>query len=316
LVTDHARQATPHGHVVQFYASDAELFERVGNHLAEAVRSGAVAIVLASPRHAHGFAAWMAASGVDVDAAVAAGTYRVLDAGETLERFLVNGHPDARRFDDVVGEVVRSAAATGRPVYAYGEMVALLWDDGRVNAAIELETFWNDLGLSVPFSLFCAYPSSSVKGEDQAELLSQVCCLHTAIIGADAQHRSTRQFGASSSAPYAARRFVVEALAGLGCEQLIGDAALIVTELATNAVVHARSDFTVAIASSGGAVRIEVRDGSRHTPTTREPSSRTTGGRGLSIIDALASAWGVLRAGDGKVVWVQLLPIAPLHANA
>ena len=158
-------------------------------------------VVLASPRHAHGFAAWLAASGVDVDAAVADGTYRVLDARETLERFLVNGHPDARRFDDVVGAHVRSAAATGRRVYAYGEMVALLWDDGRVNAAIELETLWNDLGLSVPFSLFCAYPSSSVTSEDQAELLSQVCCLHTAVLGADAQHRSTRQFEASSNAP-------------------------------------------------------------------------------------------------------------------
>jgi anti-sigma regulatory factor (Ser/Thr protein kinase) len=314
LVTDHATRAAPHDHVVQFYASDAELFERVGSHLADALRSGAVAIVLASPRHAHGFAAWMAASGVDVDAAVAEGAYRVLDAAETLERFLVNGHPDARRFGDVVGEHVRSAAATGRPVYAYGEMVALLWDDGRVNAAIELETLWNDLGLSVPFSLFCAYPSSSVTGEAQAELLSQVCCLHTAVVGADAQHRSTRQFDASSSAPCAARRFVVAALEGLACDELIGDAALIVTELATNAVVHARSDFTVAIASSGGAVRIEVRDASSHAPTTRVSSPSTTGGRGLSIIDTLASAWGVLRAGDGKVVWAQLLPVASARA--
>ena len=97
---------------------------------------------------------------------------------------------------------------------------------------------------------------------------------------------------------------------------MISDAALIVTELATNAVVHARSEFTVAIASSGGAVRIEVRDGSTHAPTTRVPSPSMTGGRGLSIVDALASAWGVLRAGDGKVVWVQLLPNAPLRAHA
>ena len=195
-----------HDHVVQFYASDTELFDRVGGHLREAVRSGAVAIVLASPAHARGFGAWLTASGVDVDEIAAAGAYRVFDAEETLQRFLIDGRPDARLFDEVVGELVRAAAGTGRPVCAYGEMVALLWDDGRVNAAIELEALWNDLSLRVPFSLFCAYPSSAVTQAEDDELFSQICCSHTGVIGGEPHVRSTQRFDASAEAASASRR--------------------------------------------------------------------------------------------------------------
>ena len=238
-VPELAAHPRPHDHIVQFYASDAELFDQVGGHLREAIHSGAVTIVLASPAHARGFEARLAASGVDIDAAVAAGAYLVLDARETLQRFLIDGRPDARLFDQVVGELVRAAAATGRPVCAYGEMVSLLWDDGRVNAAIELEALWNDLGLRVPFSLFCSYPSAAVTRADQSELLSQICCSHTAVIGALPQLRSARRFDASPAAPRASRLFAMSMLETLGCQELIDDVALVVTELATNAVVHA-----------------------------------------------------------------------------
>jgi anti-sigma regulatory factor (Ser/Thr protein kinase) len=261
--------------------------------------------VLASPGHARGFAARLEASGVALDGAIAEGAYRVLDADETLQQFLIDGRPDARLFDDVVGGLVRAAAASGRPVCAYGEMVALLWDDGRVNAALELEALWNDLGLRVPFSLFCSYPSSAVARADQAELLSQVCCSHTAVIGADPQLRSTQRFDASPDAPRASRLFVRAMLSGLD-PRLIEHAALVVTELATNAIVHARSDFTVTIGSAGGAVRVEVSDGSRTPPSRRTPSLHARGGRGLSIVAAVASTWGVVHTSDGKIVWAQL----------
>jgi hypothetical protein len=300
-------------HVVQFYMSDAELVERAGSHLADAVRSGAIAIALAAPAHRRAFAAWMSASGVDVQAAEAEGTYLALDARETLQRFLVDGSPHSDQFDEVIGELVRTAAATGRPVCAYGEMVALLWDDGRVNAAIELESLWNSLGDRVPFSLFCSYPSTSVTGANRAEQFHQVCCMHTAVVGERPPRRSSRAFSATPEAPRASRHFVIETLRGVVSDDLVGDAALIITELATNAVVHARSDFTVAIAMSGGSIRIEVRDASTAAPVARTMSLLSASGRGLALVDAIASAWGSDHSGDGKVVWAELSPttIAP-----
>jgi anti-sigma regulatory factor (Ser/Thr protein kinase) len=308
-ISEPATHPRPHDHVVQFYDSAAHLFDEVGGHLSEALAGGAVAIALASADHARGFETQLAASGVDLDAAVADGSYQVMDAAETLQRILIDGRPDARLFDDVVGGLVRAAAAAGRPVCAYGEMVALLWEDGHVNAAIALEALWNDLGLRVPFSLFCSYPSSAVTA-DQAELLSQVCCSHTAVVGAAPQRRSTQRFDASPEAPRASRRFLLEMLRSLECkEELVDDAALVVTELATNAVLHARSGFTVTVASAGGAVRVEVSDESRTPPRRPAPSLRAPGGRGLALIEAVASSWGVLHTGDGKIVWAQLASV-------
>ncbi|MDX6560562.1 MAG: hypothetical protein QOD65_376 [Gaiellales bacterium] len=308
MVTDQFTQASPCDHVVQFYLSDDELAQQAGGHLADAIDSGALAIVIATPAHARAFEARIAASGIDVEEAVADGSYVVLDAAKTLEGFLADGRPDARRFDQTVGELIRSAAATGRRVHAFGEMVTLLWEDGRVNAALELESLWNELSTRVPFSLFCSYPAVSVTGEDQTEALAQVCCLHTAVVGADPRGRSMERFAASPQAPGASRRFVLATLEELACEHFSIDAALVVTELATNSVEHARSDFTVSVALSHGGIRIEVYDTSPLRPMAQEPSTVATSGRGLLIVDALASAWGTVHAGAGKVVWVQLSP--------
>ena len=77
---------------------------------------------------------------------------------------------------------MRDAAASGRRVRAYGEMVALLWDAGDVLGAIELETLWHELGRELSFSLFCSYPASSVSGPEHAQALHQVCHLHSAVL--------------------------------------------------------------------------------------------------------------------------------------
>jgi MEDS: MEthanogen/methylotroph, DcmR Sensory domain/Histidine kinase-like ATPase domain len=295
-----------HDHVVQFYVSEADLVERAGSRLADAVRSGSTAIVIATPEHRRALADWMLASGVDLQAAEDAGAYLALDARATMQRLLIDDQPDPARFDAEIGGLVRSAAAAGRPVVAYGEMVALLWEDGFLGAAIELESLWNALADRVAFSLFCSYPSTSVTGEDQAELLHQVCCLHSAVVGAHPPLRSSRSFGASTEAPHASREFVVETLRGFGLDHAVADAALIVTELATNAVVHARSDFTVALCMSDGAIRIEVSDASAAAPIRRTPSFDALSGRGLALVAALARAWGSDHSDDGKVVWAEL----------
>jgi anti-sigma regulatory factor (Ser/Thr protein kinase) len=305
-MTDPLTQPSRCDHVVQFYLADADLAEHVAVYLGDAIDSGAVAIVIATPAHARAFETRLAASGIDVAAAAADGSYAVLDAEQTLARFMVDGRPDARRFDDEIGELVRSAAAGGRRVCAYGEMVALLWDDGRVNAAIQLESLWNDLSKRVPFSLFCSYPSVSATGEDQTEALTHVCGMHSAVIGADPRRRAVRRFVVSPEGPREARGFVLATLEEFGCEELATDAALVVTELATNAIEHARSDFTVSVVVPDAGVRIEVRDWSPLEPRIQTSSTIATSGRGLLLVDALASAWGIVRNGDVKVVWAQL----------
>jgi anti-sigma regulatory factor (Ser/Thr protein kinase) len=119
--------------------------------------------------------------------------------------------------------------------------------------------------------------------------------------------RQARAFGADPESVTAARKFVVGALARVD-EQVRQAAELLVSELATNAVLHVRTDFAVAIdAGFGGTIRIEVTDHGGGTPAMRCPAPDEPTGRGLRIVDMFAETWGVVpHCGGGKTVWFTL----------
>jgi MEDS: MEthanogen/methylotroph, DcmR Sensory domain/Histidine kinase-like ATPase domain len=290
-------------HVVQFYEQDADLARAVGDYLSVATMAGDVAIVIATEAHRRAFEAEMARLGVDPIQATHDGSMLWLDAGETLARFVHEGQVDAHGFQEVVGSLLREAVKTGREVRAYGEMVALLWDDGHVLGAIELEKLWNGLAAELHFSLFCAYHIHSVAGEEHADALHEVCRLHTAVVD-DAKAR----FQAAPDAPFGARRFV----SGLLGTRSYGDrvdadnAQLVVSELATNAVIHAGTAFSVALRCDGSAVRIAVHDSSSMQPVMGDGNPTALSGRGLLLVAAVSSAWGVEFGPDGKTVWAEL----------
>jgi anti-sigma regulatory factor (Ser/Thr protein kinase) len=293
-------------HVVQFYETDADLVARAGRYLSDAAHDGAVAIVIATDAHHRAFESHLRDAGVDVDAAHAEGTLVSLDAAATLARFMRDGRVDRDAYFDVVGSLVRAATATGRPVRAYGEMVALLWEAGDVVAAIDLETLWNELATDVTFSLYCAYRSDSVAGHEHADALGRVCRLHSAIVP-EPPVEATWQFAAELAATIDARRLLTEVLRRAGHRgQLLDDARLVITELAANAVAHARSPFTVSIRSRSSTIHIRVRDRSRAMATMRADAPTTASGRGLRLVAALSSRWGVDPVADGKVVWAVL----------
>jgi anti-sigma regulatory factor (Ser/Thr protein kinase) len=104
-----------------------------------------------------------------------------------------------------------------------------------------------------------------------------------------------------------ARHFVAGHLAAHGCEDVVPDAALIVSELATNALVHAGTGFSVTVDVGDDAVLLRVADGSAHLPVPGEFGLAEPGGRGLGIVAALAETWGVTPEPDGgKSVWATL----------
>lgn len=103
-----------------------------------------------------------------------------------------------------------------------------------------------------------------------------------------------------------ARRFVAEALHEGGLEIHTDVAVLLVGELVTNAVLHARSEVVVAVSVSRQAVRIEVWDTSRVIPVSRHYSAEASTGRGLLLVEELSDAWGTDVGPQGKTVWFEL----------
>jgi hypothetical protein len=155
----------------------------VSAYLVRAVDDGGSAVVVATPAHGLLFEKRLAHFGVDVAAARAQGSCVELDASETMRQFMVGGWPDPASFWRAVGAVIEPATEVGQPVHVFGEIVSLLWDAGMVNAAIEVEVLWNELGGRYPFSLFCAYPACSVAGSQHQDALTEICRVHAAAAG-------------------------------------------------------------------------------------------------------------------------------------
>ncbi|MEU8782683.1 ATP-binding protein [Streptomyces sp. NPDC048637] len=105
-----------------------------------------------------------------------------------------------------------------------------------------------------------------------------------------------------------ARRLVRTALAAWGMEELADDAALVVSELVTNAVLHARSEVIRLVISRPGpaTVRIGVVDRSKAPPRHRRSEDDNGSGRGLVLVAGLAAAWGTDPLPWGKRVWSEL----------
>jgi KaiC/GvpD/RAD55 family RecA-like ATPase len=166
-------RAAPEEHVVQLYGGNDQLLTRnVSRYLAEGLRRGDALVVIATPEHADAITRELTLDGADAVAASRDGRLVVLDARETLDRFLVGGQPDEHLFRDVVGAVLAEAhrrSSTGH-VRAFGEMVGLLWVAGDRAAATRLEEYWNDLLRGTACSLFCAYPIDIYDDGDTAGL--------------------------------------------------------------------------------------------------------------------------------------------------
>lgn len=103
-----------------------------------------------------------------------------------------------------------------------------------------------------------------------------------------------------------ARRFVQAELAESPLD--VDTAVLLVSELVTNAVLHARSPFRVLVEPGEEAIRVEVYDGSPVPPRVHTFAPTSATGRGLRLLDRLAQTWGVTQLSDGKSVWFEVGP--------
>jgi anti-sigma regulatory factor (Ser/Thr protein kinase) len=145
----------------------------------------------------------------------------------------------------------------------------------------------------------------------EVDLLAEICPPHAfaddASAASDGEPCVRSWLAPDGNAPRAARWLVSHALSGWGLDgHILENAQLTVSELVTNAVVHGGTALSLHVHRLADGVRIEVCDGGEGVPTRQRVAATAGSGRGLAIIDALATRWGVSRSAHDKTVWAEL----------
>ena len=102
------------------------------------------------------------------------------------------------------------------------------------------------------------------------------------------------------------RRFIRDVLRENRRDHLCEAAELVISEVVTNALVHADPPYRIAVESGDGVLRIAVFDGSTVGPQMPPYDEHATSGRGVRLVDSLTERWGVLVGEHGKTVWFEL----------
>lgn len=168
------------GHDVQFYRTDAYLVKAVVDFLADGVRAGQPIIVVATAEHRRAFAEGLRAKGLDPDQGFSDRLAVWLDARETLESFMEGPLPNRERFMATVGRVFERILDKRHylVIRGYGEMVDVLWKDGKTDAAILLEQYWNELADRYKYALLCGYAVENFLHEAGIAGFRSVCGHH------------------------------------------------------------------------------------------------------------------------------------------
>lgn len=103
-----------------------------------------------------------------------------------------------------------------------------------------------------------------------------------------------------------ARSVLREALTRSGAEHLLDSAAVVLSEVVTNAFVHAGGSVRVDVSATADWVRVEVQDGSSSLPARRNYASTAGTGRGVPLMDSMADRWGIAERPVGKAVWFEV----------
>jgi hypothetical protein len=176
--------AAPRDHVVQLYQDQDFLNRAVCRFAGAALANGEGLILVPTAEHWNAFRPRLEAEGVDVRAAQKRGQLTVVDADETLPRFMGKALPDAPVFLGIAGEIIRRTRAAGSSpkVRWWGEMVNVLWERGDVAASMNLEDLFDRVAREQDIAIFCSFLMDNFDGEIHTHMLPRLGENHSHLI--------------------------------------------------------------------------------------------------------------------------------------
>jgi hypothetical protein len=179
-------EIAPCDHVVQIYENDKIFMDSLEGFVGTGIIAGDSIIIIATTEHLRLLEARLRKQGFDIKALTALDRYIPLEVNEALSTFFINKWPDENLFNEFVGRIIKRAQKNSGRVRAFGEMVAILWQNGFNGATVQLENLWNQLHKKDDFSLFCAYPRIGFT-QDANDSIEAICSTHTKVIDGSAK---------------------------------------------------------------------------------------------------------------------------------
>lgn len=182
---------------MQFYRDPEFLGRTVADFLIEGLAAGQPALVVATEANRTAIADYLADREFDAEELERRGRYVALDAREVLSRITHAGVPDPSTFRTVAGGLIDETLRSGGGVQVrvYGEMVDLLWREGRPEASLNLEKYWNALAETHSFALMCAYRMEGFRQPGQQPAFDNLCAHHSRVLPDESYARNDSEDG-------------------------------------------------------------------------------------------------------------------------
>lgn len=169
-------------HLVEFFEDEASLYQSLTTFALPALMRNDAVFLVVTAAHRAFIEYHFSRAGLDVLGLQDSGQLVIVDASAFLAAFMNQTTPDAERFLDSVGPIVRKLESRFKEVLIYGEMVDVLWAEDNRHGALELESLWNDFGQTHEFTLLCGYRRDRFVGCENDDAFREVCAAHTHVV--------------------------------------------------------------------------------------------------------------------------------------
>ena len=173
----------PSVHSVQFYDTHEALIDRLCGVVSSGLLVGNSVLIVATQQHREQLIGALSKLEVDVRDYAADNRFAMYDAEELLASFMSEDMPDPELFRSSIGDVLTENTKAGdvQGLVVFGEMVAVLWDEGNHAGALALEYLWNELLNARAFHLHCAYPRALFSSNEAG--IFNICESHSHVVG-------------------------------------------------------------------------------------------------------------------------------------